>query len=112
MFVYYYRGSKYLHLSEEEDFDVRLCTADVNGTVCPEKAHQVRTHLSLLFFFLQSLHLDVCSQGFLEIFNRTTMQWVPICDKRFTERNAQVVCRCEAQFKRTAGNFPHVEILR
>ncbi|CAG2056496.1 unnamed protein product [Timema podura] len=33
------------------------------------------------------------NEGFLEYFNRTTLQWVPICDERFTERNAQVVCR-------------------
>ena len=52
-------------------FDYRLCQADVNGTVCPEDARQ----------------------GFVEIYNRTTMQWVPICDTRFEERNAQVVCR-------------------
>lgn len=31
--------------------------------------------------------------GFLEYFNRTTLQWIPICDDRFTERNAQVACR-------------------
>lgn len=31
--------------------------------------------------------------GFVEIFNLTTLQWAPICDKKFTERNAQVVCR-------------------
>ena len=53
------------------DFDVRLCQANENGTICPEGA----------------------DQGFLEIFNRTTMQWVPMCDTRFTERNAEVVCR-------------------
>ncbi|XP_033235622.1 protein bark beetle isoform X2 [Drosophila pseudoobscura] len=33
------------------------------------------------------------NEGFLEYFNHTTLQWVPICDGRFTERNAQVVCR-------------------
>ncbi|XP_059476974.1 protein bark beetle isoform X2 [Neocloeon triangulifer] len=33
------------------------------------------------------------SEGFLEYFNRTTLQWVPVCDSRFTERNAEVVCR-------------------
>ena len=32
------------------------------------------------------------NDGFLEVYNRNTLQWVPICDKRFTERNAQVVC--------------------
>ena len=32
-------------------------------------------------------------QGYVEIYNRTTMQWVPICDTRFTERNAETVCR-------------------
>lgn len=31
--------------------------------------------------------------GFVEYFNRTTLQWIPLCDTRFTERNAQVVCR-------------------
>ncbi|XP_066146694.1 protein bark beetle [Euwallacea fornicatus] len=32
-------------------------------------------------------------EGFLEWFNETTLQWIPMCDSRFTERNAQVVCR-------------------
>ncbi|XP_012253572.2 protein bark beetle isoform X3 [Athalia rosae] len=32
-------------------------------------------------------------EGFLEYFNHTTLQWIPICDSRFTERNAQVACR-------------------
>ena len=53
------------------DFDVRLCQADQNGTICPEGTNQ----------------------GFLEIYNRTTMQWIPMCDPRFTERNAEVICR-------------------
>ncbi|XP_058792901.1 protein bark beetle isoform X2 [Phymastichus coffea] len=33
------------------------------------------------------------NEGFLEYFNRTTLQWIPLCDTRFTERNAQVACR-------------------
>ncbi|XP_033297170.1 protein bark beetle [Bombus bifarius] len=33
------------------------------------------------------------NEGFLEFFNRTTLQWIPLCDTRFTERNAQVACR-------------------
>lgn len=33
------------------------------------------------------------NEGFLEYYNKTTLQWVPMCDNRFTERNAQVVCR-------------------
>lgn len=36
---------------------------------------------------------DKINEGFLEYYNSTTFQWVPICDTRFTERNAQVVCR-------------------
>ncbi|XP_054002830.1 protein bark beetle [Hylaeus anthracinus] len=36
-----------------------------------------------------SLH----NEGFLEFFNKTTLQWIPLCDTRFTERNAQVACR-------------------
>ncbi|CAM1311440.1 Uncharacterised protein g5687 [Pycnogonum litorale] len=30
--------------------------------------------------------------GFLEVYNSTTFHWVPICDNRFTEWNARVVC--------------------
>ncbi|XP_060532359.1 protein bark beetle isoform X2 [Cylas formicarius] len=36
---------------------------------------------------------EVPHEGFLEYFNRTTLQWIPMCDSRFTERNAEVVCR-------------------
>ncbi|XP_023246946.1 protein bark beetle [Copidosoma floridanum] len=36
---------------------------------------------------------DSASSGFVEYFNRTTLQWIPLCDTRFTERNGQVVCR-------------------
>lgn len=38
-------------------------------------------------------HNDRRRHGFLEIYNTTTLQWTPICDPRFTERDAQVVCR-------------------
>src|SRR5271168_2623407 len=31
--------------------------------------------------------------GYLEIFNGTTGDMVPICDRQFTRRNAEVVCR-------------------
>lgn len=30
--------------------------------------------------------------GFLEIYNQTTLQWIPICDSTFTEHNAEVIC--------------------
>ncbi|KAG8303023.1 hypothetical protein J6590_018486 [Homalodisca vitripennis] len=32
-------------------------------------------------------------EGFLEYLNSTTLQWVPLCDSRFSEHNARVVCR-------------------
>ena len=31
--------------------------------------------------------------GYVDLFNETTNQWVPVCDARFTEQNARVVCR-------------------
>ena len=65
------RHKRHLRISEEEDFDIRLCQANQNGTICPQGANQ----------------------GFVELFNKTTMQWVPMCDPRFSERNAEVVCR-------------------
>ncbi|XP_040574739.1 protein bark beetle [Lepeophtheirus salmonis] len=61
----------YYKLNDKNKFEVRLCQANENGTICPP-------------------HIN---QGFVELFNQTTKQWVPICDKRFSERNAQVVCR-------------------
>ncbi|KAK0090170.1 hypothetical protein PV325_002595 [Microctonus aethiopoides] len=36
---------------------------------------------------------SITNEGFIEFFNRTTLQWIPLCDSRFTERNAQVACR-------------------
>ncbi|XP_014255547.1 protein bark beetle [Cimex lectularius] len=33
------------------------------------------------------------NEGFVERWNSTTQQWVPVCDERFSERNAQVTCR-------------------
>uniref|UniRef100_A0A915PUQ6 SRCR domain-containing protein n=1 Tax=Setaria digitata TaxID=48799 RepID=A0A915PUQ6_9BILA len=33
------------------------------------------------------------SAGFLEYYNATTGEWIPSCDREFTIRNAQVVCR-------------------
>lgn len=37
--------------------------------------------------------LQGARKGYVERFNKTTQQWVPICDRRFTEQNARVVCR-------------------
>ncbi|XP_067009482.2 protein bark beetle [Anabrus simplex] len=50
--------------------------------------------------------LPAMNEGFLEYYNRTTMQWVPVCDERFTERNAQVVCR-ELGFEPLDVYFDH-----
>uniref|UniRef100_A0A0K8VVP7 Neurotrypsin n=1 Tax=Bactrocera latifrons TaxID=174628 RepID=A0A0K8VVP7_BACLA len=63
-------------LSQSQAYDsIRLCTSAQNCTTNPQ------------------LSFDGINEGFLEYFNHTTLQWVPICDSRFTERNAQVVCR-------------------
>jgi hypothetical protein len=37
-------------------------------------------------------------EGFLEYFNHTTLQWIPICDRRFTERNAVSIDHPKIQF--------------
>lgn len=66
--------------------------------------HQVSSTLRPLSLHTESIRLCTggnctlesakpTNHGFLEYYNRTTMQWVPVCDDRFTERNAQVVCR-------------------
>ncbi|XP_017774038.1 PREDICTED: protein bark beetle isoform X2 [Nicrophorus vespilloides] len=49
---------------------------------------------------------EILNEGFLEYFNKTTLQWVPMCDSRFTERNAQVVCR-ELGFDSLSSFFEH-----
>ncbi|KAH9406143.1 hypothetical protein TYRP_013745 [Tyrophagus putrescentiae] len=33
------------------------------------------------------------ASGYPKIYNSTTLQWAPVCDTRFTERNGQVICR-------------------
>ncbi|XP_049764444.1 protein bark beetle [Schistocerca cancellata] len=57
---------------------VRLCTLPNNctGEANKQGSMQART-----------------AEGFLERYNRTSLQWVPICDPHFCERDAQVVCR-------------------
>jgi hypothetical protein len=32
-------------------------------------------------------------QGYPELLNKTTQHWVSVCDRRFNEENARVVCR-------------------
>nr|XP_022906031.1 protein bark beetle isoform X1 [Onthophagus taurus] len=56
----------------------------------------------------QDCHLnsEFNNEGFLEYFNKTTLQWIPMCDPRFTERNAQVVCR-ELGFDHLNAFFDH-----
>lgn len=51
--------------------------------------------INIYSFFLSKLGYSFyyIHTGFLEFFNRTTLQWIPLCDTRFTERNAQVACR-------------------
>lgn len=39
------------------------------------------------------LHDAGHKDGFLEIYNSTTLQWIPICDSTFTTRNAETICR-------------------
>ncbi|XP_037882246.1 protein bark beetle isoform X1 [Glossina fuscipes] len=63
------------NFSDIQTYDfIRLCTSSQNCSSIVNPLHEV-------------------NQGFLEYFNHTTLQWIPICDNRFTERNAQVVCR-------------------
>lgn len=50
--------------------------------------------------------INKTNEGFLEYYNQTTLQWIPMCDKRFTERNAQVVCR-ELGFDPINAYFDH-----
>lgn len=54
----------------------------------------------------QDSKLEIPNEGFLEYFNKTTLQWIPMCDPRFTERNAQVVCR-ELGFDPVNAFFDH-----
>lgn len=49
---------------------------------------------------------ELPNEGFLEYFNKTTLQWIPMCDPRFTERNAQVVCK-ELGFDPLNAYFDH-----
>jgi len=43
--------------------------------------------------------------GFLEIWNSTLMQWLPTCDRSFTEANARVVCKEIVSNSSTSNNW-------
>ncbi|XP_012276535.1 protein bark beetle isoform X2 [Orussus abietinus] len=54
---------------------------------------EINSHLETIRLCTEGNCTSSRNEGFLEFFNQTTLQWIPLCDRRFTERNAQVVCR-------------------
>ena len=74
-------NDKYFEKSLEDQINIRLCKNDFSDG-CNEKNFE----------------------GFLEFFNVTTSQWVPICDNRFSEKNVEVVCE-ELGFNRLTAYY-------
>lgn len=71
---------------------VRLC----KNEICNDGNHIYDNNIEDQYLrqeVLRSSNNTWRMDGFLEIFNTTTLQWVPICDSLFTEYNAKVVCR-------------------
>lgn len=70
---------------------------DVNNSKTNEKLRRNGKIISMSEETIRLCKNGRCSslynEGFLEFFNKTTLQWIPLCDTRFTERNAQVACR-------------------
>ncbi|KAF5303544.1 hypothetical protein FQR65_LT08145 [Abscondita terminalis] len=85
-------------------FEITMKPVSKSGNlIVPTEDRRIKRQLEN-FVMLDSIRLcqgrncledkeEIPHEGFLEYFNKTTLQWVPMCDPRFTERNAQVVCR-------------------
>ncbi|KAI2799648.1 hypothetical protein BLOT_011554 [Blomia tropicalis] len=88
--------SEQLVFSKSSIGGVRLCLTET----CTEESEKIANQNMERMLnrngdsgYLKPHNSNVRRHGFLEIYNTTTLQWAPICDTRFTERNAQVVCR-------------------
>lgn len=71
---------------------VRLC----KNEICNDGSHIYENNVedqSLRQEVLHGSNNTWKMDGFLEIFNMTTLQWVPVCDPLFTEHTARVICR-------------------
>ena len=71
---------------------VRLC----KNEICNDGSHIYDNNVeepNLRQEVLKSNNNTWRMDGFLEIFNMTTLQWAPVCDPLFTEHTARVACR-------------------
>lgn len=71
---------------------IRLC----KNEICNDGSHIYENNVEdpvLRQEVLKSANNTWKMDGFLEIFNMTTLQWVPVCDPLFTEHTARVACR-------------------
>lgn len=71
---------------------IRLC----KNEICNDGSHIYENNIedqTLRQEVFKSSNSTWKMDGFLEIFNMTTLQWVPVCDPLFTEHSAKVVCR-------------------
>ncbi|XP_050714917.1 protein bark beetle-like isoform X5 [Eriocheir sinensis] len=75
-----------------KDKRIIMRPVDPNRAMQSRGRRHVKTTLEAVRLCVEG-ECDNRSEGFLDIYNGTTKQWVPICDDRFTERNAEVVCR-------------------
>ncbi|BES98492.1 Scavenger receptor cysteine-rich domain [Nesidiocoris tenuis] len=68
----------------DREIHMRPLTARYSDYIQPMTEQTVR---------LCTPHNCTGNEGFVERYNTTTQQWVPVCDSRFSERNAEVTCR-------------------
>lgn len=82
---------------------IRLC----KNEICNDGSHIYENNVedpTLRQEVLKSTNNTWKKDGFLEIFNMTTLQWVPVCDPLFTENTARVVCK--------QLNYSHLSLFR
>lgn len=71
---------------------IRLC----KNEICNDGSHIYDNNVeepTLRQEAIKSISNTWKMDGFLEVFNMTTLQWVPICDPLFNEFSARVACR-------------------
>ncbi|VVC30467.1 Hypothetical protein CINCED_3A021775 [Cinara cedri] len=69
-------------------------------------AHNLKSRPTIRLNHVKNVDdLNTNMYGFLEIWNSTLMQWLPTCDRSFTEANAKVVCKEIGSNSSTLNNW-------
>lgn len=71
------------------DARISFVPAQIARTFSPRRA---ASNVRLCTSYNNIPNCEKNREGFVEVYNSTTKQWIPLCNKRFTRLNAEIVC--------------------